>query len=282
MVTVPDGRTLPAKLVGADALTDLAVLRVDATNLSGLAFAEVSELRVGDYVVAIGNPSGLKHSATSGIISVEGRSGFGVGGYGQFIQTDVPTDAGTSGGALVNLRGDLIGINTILTPPSSSVGIGLAIPSNIVSAIMTQLIEHGEVRHGRIGIRARELNAELAQNFNVDRPNGVVVVEVDKNSAAAKVGVVPGDIIVRLNDREIARAVDFNDETMLLMVGDTVALTVLREEREKRLTFSLAAEQWGGRWMACTTRLSSQIDYVLARCESIVRRPAVCRRSEAK
>ena len=188
-MTLSDGRALPAKLVGTDAQVDLAVLKVDATKLTQIAFADSSRLRVGDYVVAIGNPFGLDQTVTSGIVSALGRSGLGIEGYEDFIQTDASINPGNSGGALVNLRGELIGINTaILAPAGGNVGIGFAIPSNMVSAIMAQLIKHGKVQRGRLGIRVQALNAELAQAFNVSFDEGVVVVEVEKDSAAARGG----------------------------------------------------------------------------------------------
>jgi Do/DeqQ family serine protease len=242
-VTLSDGRALPAKLVGTDTQVDLAVLKVDASKLSQIKFADSSKLRVGDYVVAIGNPFGLDQTVTSGIVSALGRSGLGIEGYEDFIQTDASINPGNSGGALVNLHGELIGINTaILAPAGGNVGIGFAIPANMVSAIMAQLIKHGEVQRGRLGVRVQALNAELAKAFNVDFVEGVVVVEVDKDSAAAKAGLAPGDVIVKVNDRDIKRVVDFHGQSALLMVGDSVNLTVLRDGRQKRVSFDLVAE----------------------------------------
>ena len=242
-VTLSDGRALPAKLVGTDAQVDLAVLKVDASKLSQIRFADSSKLRVGDYVVAIGNPFGLDQTVTSGIVSALGRSGLGIEGYEDFIQTDASINPGNSGGALVNLRGELIGINTaILAPAGGNVGIGFAIPANMVSAIMAQLIKHGEVQRGRLGIRVQALNAELAKAFNVDFVEGVVVVEVEKDSTAAKAGIVPGDVIVKVNDRDIKRVVDFHGQSALLMVGDRVDLTVLKDGKQKHVAFDLAAE----------------------------------------
>ncbi len=242
-VTLSDGRALPAKLVGTDAQVDLAVLKVDSAKLTQIGFADSAALRVGDYVVAIGNPFGLDQTVTSGIVSALGRSGLGIEGYEDFIQTDASINPGNSGGALVNLRGELIGINTaILAPAGGNIGIGFAIPANMVAAIMAQLIKHGEVQRGRLGIRVQALNAELAKAFEVSFVEGVVVVEVDKGSAAANAGVRPGDIIVKVDDRDIKRVVDFYGQSALLMVGDTVHLTVLRDGRQKRVTFDLAAE----------------------------------------
>ena len=242
-VTLSDGRAMPAKLVGTDTQVDLAVLKVDASKLAQIKFADSSRLRVGDYVVAIGNPFGLDQTVTSGIVSALGRSGLGIEGYEDFIQTDASINPGNSGGALVNLHGELIGINTaILAPAGGNVGIGFAIPANMVSTIMAQLIKHGEVQRGRLGIRVQALNAELAKAFNVDFVEGVVVVEVDKESGAAKAGIVPGDVIVKVNDRDIKRVVDFHGQSALLMVGDRVDLTVLKDGKAKHVAFDLAAE----------------------------------------
>jgi Do/DeqQ family serine protease len=244
-VTLSDGRALPAKLVGTDAQVDLAVLKVSADKLSQIAFADSARLRVGDYVVAIGNPFGLDQTVTSGIVSALGRSGLGIEGYEDFIQTDASINPGNSGGALVNLHGELIGINTaILAPAGGNVGIGFAIPSNMVAAIMAQLISHGEVQRGRTGIRVQAMNAELAKAFNVSFAEGVVVVEVDKDSAAGKAGVMPGDIIVKVNDRDIKRVSDFHSQSALLMVGDRVNMTMLRDGKQRQVRFELVAEDY--------------------------------------
>ncbi|HET6473336.1 MAG TPA: Do family serine endopeptidase [Pseudomonadales bacterium] len=244
-VTLSDGRALAAKLIGTDAQVDLAVLKVDADKLTQITFADSARLRVGDYVVAIGNPFGLDQTVTSGIVSALGRSGLGIEGYEDFIQTDASINPGNSGGALVNLRGELIGINTaILAPAGGNVGIGFAIPSNMVAAIMAQLISHGQVQRGRVGVRVQAMNAELAKAFNVNFVEGVVVVEVDKGSAAGKAGVLPGDIIVKVNDRDIKRVSDFHSQAALLMVGDHVSMTMLRDGKQRQVRFDLVAEDY--------------------------------------
>jgi serine protease Do/serine protease DegQ len=242
-VVFADGRALTAKLVGIDAQVDLAVLKVDADKLTQIAFADSAALRVGDYVVAIGNPFGLDQTVTSGIVSALGRSGLGIEGYEDFIQTDASINPGNSGGALVNLRGELVGINTaILAPAGGNVGIGFAIPSNMVASIMQQLIEHGQVQRGRLGIRVQALNSELAQAFDVQAQEGVVVVDVEKDGAAARGGVAPGDIIVKVNDRQIKRTADFYSQSALLMVGDTVTLTAVRDGKPKQVKLAIAVD----------------------------------------
>ena len=210
-VGLADGRALQAKLVGRDQQVDLAVLRVEPEALSEINLANSATLRVGDFVVAIGNPFGLNQTVTSGIVSALGRSGLGIEGYEDFIQTDAPINPGNSGGALVDLRGDLVGINTaILAPAGSNVGIGFAIPSNMVRAIMDELIEKGEVRRGLIGVTVQSLNVDLANAFNVDRRDGVVVVDVEPDSPAARAGLQAGDIISKVGDRKIEKNIRFS------------------------------------------------------------------------
>src|SRR4051794_19679538 len=198
-ITLRDNRRLPAKLVGADPGTDVAVVKVDPKNLVELKFGDSDVLQVGDFVVAIGNPFGIGQTATSGIVSALGRSGLSVEGYEHFIQTDASINPGNSGGALVNLKGELIGINSaIIGPSGGNVGIGFAVPSVMARAVMDQLIRFGEVRRGRLGISMED----------VAGGEGAKVAEVQANSPAAQAGVKPGDVVTALNGRPVRGAAE--------------------------------------------------------------------------
>ncbi len=243
-VTLADGRNLPATLVGSDEQVDLAVLQIAPDQLSEIGFADSNDLRVGDFVVAIGNPFGLSQTVTSGIVSALGRSGLGIEGYEDFIQTDASINPGNSGGALVDLRGDLIGINTAIYAPSGgNVGIGFAIPANLVRVIMDQLIEHGEVRRGYLGLSVQALNPKLAEAFDVKRRQGVVVVEVAPGSAAETAGLVSGDIITRIGDQQIAKVGDFQSQAAMIFIDDEVAMEVLRDGRSKHFKLQLGEDK---------------------------------------
>ncbi len=239
-IGLADGRQLEAKLVGRDQQVDLAVLQVEPEDLTDIVMANSADLRVGDFVVAIGNPFGLNQTVTSGIVSALGRSGLGIEGYEDFIQTDAPINPGNSGGALVDLHGRLVGINTaILAPTGSNVGIGFAIPSNMVSAIMEELIDHGEVRRGLIGVTVQSLNAELAEAFGVERRDGIVVVEVEADSPAQKAGLQIGDIISRVGQRDIRRVSDFHSQAAIMFIGDEVEMAILRDGTEQILALQI-------------------------------------------
>lgn len=228
-VNLHDGRTLKAILVGADPETDIAVLKVENGELASLPMSDSDKLQVGDFVVAIGNPFGLGQTVTSGIISALGRSGLGIEGYEDFIQTDASINPGNSGGALVNLRGELVGINTaILSKSGGNVGIGFAIPINMVRDIMQQLIEHGEVRRGSMGAAAQDLTPELAAAFGLDRHQGAVVTEVSKGTPADKAGLNAGDVITHINGRPVKDASDVRTRIGLLRIGEKVEMRVLR------------------------------------------------------
>ena len=233
-VTLKDGRRLQGKLVGSDVGTDIALVKVEPDNLKALAFGDSDALRVGDYVLAIGNPFGLGQTVTSGIVSALGRTGLNIEGYEDFIQTDASINPGNSGGALVNLRGELVGVNTaIIGPSGSSVGIGFAVPSSMARAVMNQLVKYGEVRRGRIGLSTQDLTPELAKSLGVQATQGAVVAEVAKASPADKAGLRVGDVIVGVNGRAVRSSPDLRNQIGLIPMGDEVEFRALRDGRER-------------------------------------------------
>jgi len=236
-VTLRNGETRKAKLIGTDPETDIAVIRIEPEGLTALPLADSEELRVGDFVVAIGNPFGLGQTVTLGIVSAKGRSGLGIEGFEDFIQTDASINPGNSGGALVNLRGELVGINTaILSQSGGNIGIGFAIPINMARSIMEQLITHGKVRRGRLGAQAQDLTPELAQAFGIRYRRGAVVARVVPGSAADRAGLKVGDIVVEINGRKVPDATTLRNHIGLLRVGETVTLKVLRNGKTRILT----------------------------------------------
>lgn len=237
-VTLKDGRELSAELVGLDQEVDLAVLKLEkAENLTQVKLADSSALRVGDFVVAIGNPFGLGQTVTSGIVSALGRTGLGIEGYENFIQTDASINPGNSGGALVNLNGELVGINTaILAPSGGNVGIGFAIPTNMAENVMTQLIDHGEVRRGVLGVTVQDLSDELAEALDVEARKGVVITNVLEGSAAAKAGLKAGDVVRSVDGQPVNRASDLRNKVGLSPVGEKISLGILRDGKERRVT----------------------------------------------
>ncbi len=236
VVTLSDGRKFDAVIVGRDPGADVAIIQVDAKNLTEIKTADSNQLRVGDFVVAIGNPFGLGQTVTSGIVSALGRSGLGIESYEDFIQTDASINPGNSGGALVNLRGELIGINTaIVGPNGGSVGIGFAIPVNMAQQIIAQLIEHGEVKRGRLGFTAQDLTPELAEAFDISQSKGVVVARVEQDSAAEKAGMRAGDVIVAVNDDVVENSVDVRNMIGLIRVGTKIEIDIVRDGKPKRL-----------------------------------------------
>ena len=236
-VTTRDGRKLSATLVGSDAASDIAIIRVPAERLAAIPLGVSAKLRVGDFVVAIGSPFGLSQTVTSGIVSALGRSGLGIEGYEDFIQTDASINPGNSGGALVDLRGHLIGINTaIFSRGGGSVGIGFAIPIDMVKELMAQLIEHGNIRRGLLGVTMQDLTPPLADAFGIAGKRGAVVVQVLPGSAAAEAGLREDDIIVQLNDTPVADSADLRNAVGLLRPGAEARLRFYRDGKTTRVT----------------------------------------------
>jgi Do/DeqQ family serine protease len=249
VVTFNDRREFNATLVGSDAGTDVALLRVAA---DGAAFAEVpigdsSELSVGDYVVAIGNPFGLGQTATAGIVSAVGRSGVNIESYEDFIQTDASINPGNSGGALVDLNGQLLGVNTaILSGTGGNIGIGFAIPSNMVREVVAQLLEHGDVQRGRIGIAIQDVTPGLAQALKLATDRGALVTQTEPGSPAEQAGIEAGDVIVAVDDEPIDSSTDLRNTVGLVRAGESVAVTFLRGGERRTTHATVAAETGAG------------------------------------
>ena len=228
-VTLGDGRRYSAEVIGADPETDVAVIRIDADDLTEIPVGDSEELQVGDFAVAIGNPFRLGQTVTLGIISALGRSGLGIESYEDFIQTDASINPGNSGGALINLKGELIGVNTAIIGPNANIGIGFAIPANMAMNVTEQLIDHGEVRRGRLGVVIQPLTPDLAEAFGLERQKGAVVVEVEPDSAADKAGLKSGDVVLSVDGDPVDNSADMRNYIGLLRVGSAVELGVLRD-----------------------------------------------------
>ena len=231
-VRLDDGRSFEAKVVGADPEADVAVIQIPAQGLKAIKLGDSDSLRVGDFVVAIGNPFGLSQTATSGIVSALGRSGLGIEGYEDFIQTDASINQGNSGGALVNLRGELIGVNTaILARGGGNVGIGFAIPVNMVVSLTAQIIEFGEVRRGRLGVHIQDLTPELAEAFGVEAGSGALISKVMPDSAAKAADLREGDVITMVNGRAIKGATELRNVIGLARADEEIELTYIRDRK---------------------------------------------------
>ena len=241
IVTLKDRRVLQAKIVGADPGTDVALLQIEAKNLTAIRFGDSDALQIGDYVIAIGNPFGIGQTVTSGIVSALGRSGLSPEGYEDFVQTDASINPGNSGGALVNLRGELVGINTaILGPSGGNIGIGFAIPSNMARIVMGQIARFGEVRRGRLGIDMVDLTPAIATKLGVGAQEGVAIAGVHAGSPAEKAGLREQDVVVALNGRPVRAAAELRARLGLTPVGEEVELRVLRGKEARSIRTRIA------------------------------------------
>src|SRR5687768_11047636 len=229
VVTLKDRRQFQAKLVGTDPGTDIALLKIDAKNLKALRLGDSDLLNVGDFVIAIGNPFGLGQTVTSGIVSALGRSGLDIEGYEDFIQTDASINPGNSGGALVNLTGELVGINTaIVAPTGANVGIGFAVPSVMVKAVLDQIVRFGEVRRGRLGASSEDITHDLAASLGLKSTDGAIISTVEPGSPAEKAGLKPRDVVATVNGKAVRSSIDLRNKIGLMPIGETVNLGLIR------------------------------------------------------
>jgi serine protease DegQ len=245
VVTLSDRREFNATLVGSDAGTDVALLRVtaDGAGFAELPIGDSRGLSVGDYVVAIGNPFGLGQTATAGIVSATGRSGVNLESYEDFIQTDASINPGNSGGALVDLEGRLLGVNTaILSGTGGNIGIGFAIPSNMVREVVAQLLEHGDVQRGRIGIAIQDVTPGLSQALKLTTDRGALVTQVEPGSSAEQAGIQAGDVIVAIDSEPIDGSADLRNQIGLIRAGESVSVTTLRDGERSTVTATVAPE----------------------------------------
>lgn len=244
LITLLTEETLEAEVVGSDPDTDIAVIRVDPDSLTDLPFGDSDDMEVGDYVIAIGNPFGLGHTVTSGIVSAVGRTGISRSGYEDFIQTDASINPGNSGGALVNLRGELIGINSaIISRTGGNVGIGFAVPSDLARSIMNQIIDFGAVRRGLLGVSVQTIDAESAQALGAEVESGALVSGVEPGSAAESAGIQVDDIIVRVNDDRIDDSRELVNAIGLKSSGESVRIEVVRGGDRRTVTAELTERQ---------------------------------------
>jgi Do/DeqQ family serine protease len=239
-VTLFDNRHFQAQVVGSDEGTDIAVIKAAEPHLAEMPLGDSSQVKVGDWVVAIGNPFGLNHTVTAGIVSALGRTGIHPHGYEDFIQTDASINPGNSGGALVDMSGELIGINSaIYTKDGGNIGIGFAIPVNMVKAVMGQIITYGEVKRGVVGIKLRDLTPEAAESLQLVNARGVEISEVAPGSAADRAGIKAGDVAVSMNGVSLESAAQLRNALALLRVGQNVEMHILHNGTERIATLTI-------------------------------------------
>jgi len=235
IVTLKDGRQLEAKKIGSDEYSDIALLQIDHKNLTEIKLADSDNTRVGDFAIAIGSPFGLGQTVTSGIVSALGRTGLNRENYEDFIQTDAAINSGNSGGALVNLRGELIGINTaILGPGGGNVGIGFAIPSSMMNNLVSQLIEFGEVRRGMLGVQGRSVTSDIAKAMELETTQGGFVEQITPGSAAEEAGIKAGDVITKVNGKMVKSFSELRGKIGSIGAGKKVKITVVRKDGKEK------------------------------------------------
>ncbi len=247
-VALLDKREFPGSIVGSDPQTDLAVIHIQGDNLPFVAWGDSSKLDVGDYVLAVGSPFGLHSTVTQGIVSAKGRGGIGIAQYEDFIQTDAAINPGNSGGALVNMRGELVGINTaILSRTGGYQGVGLAIPASIGQHVYTSLVTTGKVTRGFLGVGIQAVTPDLAKSFHLDRPDGAIVTEVREKSPADRAGLRRGDTIIRYQEQPVAGPRDLQRAVTTTPVGTEVTMTIVRDGKEQSLRTTIVAHPMGQR-----------------------------------
>jgi serine protease Do/serine protease DegQ len=234
-VGTKDRRVFKADLVGSDPGTDIALLRIPAEGLTAIPLADSDRVNVGDFVVAIGNPFGIGQTVTSGIVSAVGRSGLSMEGYEEFIQTDASINPGNSGGALVNLRGELVGVNSAILGPGANIGIGFAVPINMARTVMDQILRFGEVRRGRLGVTTQDVTPAVAKQLGLTVTEGAVVQKVEPGSTAEQAGLRPRDVVTATDGRPVRSSAELRNRVGLTPVGEEVDMTVLRDGRPIRV-----------------------------------------------